>query len=234
MYYFCSVLEISISYSQTPRCLQTTSTTGCSDPFAVVTKIATAPGEKAGVLGKTEVVKNTLSPMWVQTIQADYDLGTPLKFAVSVFDEVRKGENKSMGSAVFDVGELLGARGNTKAKKMRGGGTLFAMVRKSVGSGVLRLELKGSKLKNVEGGIFGKSDPFFELSRKVDAAGSLTWDNVYRSKAVENNLNPTWEAAAIELSTLCGGNLDQPILVQVFDHESRCVRGVWFLLSVAL
>jgi hypothetical protein len=42
---------------------------------------------------------------------------------VTIFDEVRKGENKSMGSAVFDVAEVLAARGSTKAKKVKGGGT---------------------------------------------------------------------------------------------------------------
>lgn len=45
-------------------------------------------------------------------------------------------------------------------------------------------------------------------------------DNVYRSKAIKNNLNPDWEPAVIELSVLCGGNLDNPVLVQVFDFES--------------
>lgn len=154
---------------------------GTSDPFAVVTKVATTPGQKPEVLGKTEVVKNTLNPQWVTSFETDYELGTPCKIAVNIFDEVRKGDNKPMGSAIFDIAELLGARGNTKAKKLKKGGTLFAMAKKSQGSGILRLQLKGTKLKNVEG-VFGKSDPFFELLRRVDAAGSLTWDNVYRSK----------------------------------------------------
>ena len=48
----------------------------------------------------------------------------------------------------------------------------------------------------------------------------LTWDNVYRSKSLKNTLNPEWDPAVIELSTLCAGDLDLPILVSVFDHES--------------
>jgi len=192
---------------------------GTSDPFAVVTQIATARNTKPHVLGKTEVVKNSLSPQWVKVFELDYELGTPCKVAVNIFDEVRKSENKSMGSAVFEIGELLGARGNTKAKKMQKGGTIFATVRKAQGHGMLRLKMKGTKLKNVEG-MFGKSDPFFELSRKVDVAGGLTWDNVYRSEKIKNNLNPEWETAIVELSKLCGGDLDLPILVSVFDYES--------------
>jgi len=153
-------------------------------------------------------------------VTTDYELGTPCKIAVSIFDEVRKGENKEMGSAVFDVAELLGSNGNIKAKRLQKGGTLFASVRRSVGAGMLRLQLRGKKLKNVDG-LFGKSDPFFELSRRVDSDGRLTWDNVYRSKVIENNLNPEWDAAVIELSTLCSGDLDKPIQLDVYDHEKN-------------
>jgi hypothetical protein len=209
--------------------------------------VATQQGEKPKVLGKTgklfgrkqepvrpctdnttyflllvflEVIKNSLSPQWVKTFILDYELGSPVKVAVNVFDEERKGDHIAMGAAVFDIGECLGARGNTKAKKLsKGGGTLFVSVTKSEGSGMIRIKLKGSKLKNVEG-FLSKSDPFFEVSRKVSIAGGLTWDNVYRSKHIKNNLNPDWEAATIELSTLCGGDFDLPILVSVFDHES--------------
>ena len=198
---------------------------GTSDPFAVVTRIATSSGTKPEVLGKTEVVKNSLSPQFIKTFELDYELGTPTKIAVSIFDEVRKGDNKAMGSAVFDIGECLGARGNTKAKKLKKGGTVFVSVRKSEGHGILRMKLKGTKLKNVEGGLFGKSDPFFEVSRKVSSAGGLTWDNVFRSSPVKNNLNPDWESAVIELSTLCGGDLDLPVQIAVFDHESSGKHG---------
>jgi hypothetical protein len=51
---------------------------------------------------------------------------------------------------------------------------VFATVRKCQGSGLLRLQMKGVKLKNVEG-FFSKSDPFFELAKKIDAAGGQTW-----------------------------------------------------------
>jgi hypothetical protein len=34
--------------------------------------------------------------------------------------------------------------------------------------------MKGIKLKNVEG-IFSKSDPFFEIAKKINAAGGQTW-----------------------------------------------------------
>ena len=149
----------------------------------------------------------------------DYALGTPKTLAISVYDEVKKGQNKSMGSATFEVGECLGARGNTKARKIKGGGTIFCHVAKSVGSGILRLGLKGSKLKNTEG-FMRKSDPFYELSHRRDAGGGLTWDNVHRSEVVKDNLDPAWKDQTIELSVLCQGEISKPILISVFDYES--------------
>jgi Ca2+-dependent lipid-binding protein len=81
---------------------------GTSDPFAVVTKIASAPGQKPEVIGKTEVIKNTLSPNWVKSFEFDYELGTPVKIAVNIFDEERKGDNIPMGSTTFMLEEILG------------------------------------------------------------------------------------------------------------------------------
>ena len=95
---------------------------------------------------------------------------------------------------------------------------IFAHVSKSKGSGLLRLKMKGIKLKNTEG-FMRKSDPFFEICRRLDSAGGLTWDNVFRSNVVKDNLNPTWNDATVELSTLCEGDLSKPIQVVVYDYE---------------
>jgi hypothetical protein len=68
-------------------------------------------------------IKNDLSPNWVKVFKVDYELGSTVKVAVSIFDEVRKSENLPMGSCVFDIAEVLAARGNTKGKRVKGGGT---------------------------------------------------------------------------------------------------------------
>jgi len=127
-----------------------------------------------------------------------------------------------MGSGLFEVGEVLGARGNTKAKKMRNGGTLFVRITPAPvdSAGTLHLNMRGVKLKNVEG-LFGKSDPFVEISAKVNAAGGLTWQPVYRSKPVMNNLNPNWPPFSLDLSRLCDGDLDKPVLVELWDWEKN-------------
>lgn len=188
---------------------------GTADPFAVVTRMV--DGSKPEVVGRTETISNTLSPSWTKVFLVDYELGTPLKTIASIF-HAQKSDNKSMGSVVFDIGEVLGSRGGTKAKRMENS-TIFCNARKSEGKGLLRLQMKGTKLKNTEG-IFAKPDPFFELSRGINSAGGSTWDNVFRSPVIMDTLNPSWESVVVPLSILCGGDIDSPILVSVYDHES--------------
>jgi len=190
------------------------------DPYAVVTRMSTQSDERPVVLGKTECIENTTSPEWCKVFVLDYEFGEPMKLVVSLFhgSNGKKHNHKSMGSCVFDVGEILGARGQTKAKRLKMGGTLYANCRKAQGAGLLRLQLQGTNLKNTEG-FLRKSDPFFEVARQINSAGASTWDNVYRSNVVQDNLSPTWDSAVLELSTLCGGDLDLPLRVSVFDFE---------------
>ena len=85
--------------------------------------------------------KNTLDPDRVPTFTFDYELGEPTNILVKIFDEVRKGDNKPMGSAVIEIGSVLGAKGSTKAKRMQGGkGTLYARVEKAKSCGTLKLK----------------------------------------------------------------------------------------------
>ena len=56
---------------------------GVSDPFAVVTKLAEF-GNNPECMGRTEVMKNTLHPDWTKVFVFDYELGRPVKFAVTL------------------------------------------------------------------------------------------------------------------------------------------------------
>ena len=110
-------------------------------------------------------IKNSLSPDWVTSFFVDYEFGTPVSILVKVFDEVKKSENKEMGSAVFEMGAVLGAKGSTKAKQLKRGGTIFVRAEKAKGSGSLTLRMSGIDLTNTEG-FMKKSDPFYQFTRK--------------------------------------------------------------------
>jgi len=193
---------------------------GTSNPLASLTLIPAEEDELPEEIGQTEVIENSLSPRWATTFDVDFEFGNPSKILVNVYDHHQK-HNTKMGSAVFELGKILGAKGSVKAKKLRHGGILACRVQKAPDKkkGVLKLGLRGIKLKNVEY-FFGKSDPFFELSRQVQSSnGGHTWQLEYRSPVVMNDLNPEWEHISIGLDDLCDGEKRQPILISVRDWE---------------
>ena len=42
---------------------------------------------------------------------------------------------------------------------------------------------------------------------------------MHRSEFIKNNLCPVWEEATVELSLLCGGDLNSPVEIVVYDYE---------------
>ena len=164
-------------------------------------------------------------------IEIDYEIGKLTRINVGIYDEIRKAKlNKPMGNATLEIGEILGSRGNLKAKMLDNGGTLFCRITAAppTSAGILHLSLRGVGLKNVDG-LLGKSDPFVEISAQANVAGGMTWQTLFRSKHSDNDLNPIWEPFAIELNRLLDhpnkgiikqqqqDPKQQPIKISVFD-----------------
>ena len=84
----------------------------------------------------------------------------------------------------------------------------------------LCLTLEGVDMKNVERWI-GCSDPFFQVETPMKGpGGSIMWQHVHRSEHIDNNLNPRWKPAEINLDLLCQLDLDKPIRFSLFDWEA--------------
>lgn len=124
------------------------------------------------------------------------------------------------GFTFLTIKAILGAKGNTKCKEVKGGGRIYARIETSKGRGSLLLGLAGIKLKNFDG-LFNKSDPFYSISRKEHEAHATEWNVVFRSPVMKNNLNPVWDVQSIDLSVLCQGDLSRDLRLEVYDHESN-------------
>jgi hypothetical protein len=193
-----------------------------------VTLLAGGPKDKPRVLGKTEVIQNSLSPDWITQFTVDYLFGKETRITIAIFDDSRKtGKPKSMGSSQFELGEILGSRGRVKAKSLKTGGTLFCRVTKAAKEdyGVLKLQLRGEDLKVSEGvGPFGrgKPDPFFVLnSQAAHTGGSRVWHQEFRSEVVCENDQPQWNLFEISIERLCGGDQNRAIQMEVYSFEKR-------------
>ena len=85
--------------------------------------------------------------------------------------------HKVMGTGLFEVGQILGAKGNVASKSLQTGGILFAQVERSRADGAfgrMRFQLQGVNFSNTRS-LGRKSSPFFELFRKVDSPTGATW-----------------------------------------------------------
>lgn len=137
-----------------------------------------------------------------------------------------------MGSAVFEIGDILEIPGKSKGKKLKGGGILYATIDPLTdkAKGRLFIRLSGVNIKNVEGLLGGKSDPFFEFNRKEGDFTRLA----YRSQVKKNNLNPDWGEVKIDVDYLCGSNFDQPFAISIYDHEKSSKHRIIGSLSITV
>ena len=85
--------------------------------------------------------------------------------------------HKIMGTALFEVGDVVGGRGNVRSKSLQTGGAVYVHIERCSSDGdkgSMRIQLKGKKLHNVQS-IGKKSSPFYELYRRVERPTGATW-----------------------------------------------------------
>ena len=190
------------------------------DPYAVVTLMSKEAGAKPVALGKTETIANTVDPDWTKLFWIDnYQLGSELNFVVSIYN----GENnKAMGSALFEVGRILGAKGSILGKELKDqGGIVVASLESAHDFGSLQFQLQGLDLIPTQ--RMRQPDPFFEVQRLRHSAvsGARLWDTIFRSPPIQDTVNPVWGSSFLELSTLCGAHRDKPFRLVVYDHKEN-------------
>lgn len=66
--------------------------------------------------------------------------------------------------------------------------------------------------------LFGKSDPFYTISRP-NSDGTYTL--VHKSEIIKKELNPDWARGLLPLGPLCNGDMNQPLLFEVYDWDSN-------------
>jgi hypothetical protein len=129
--------------------------------------------------------------------------------------------HKVMGTALFEVGQLLGTRGNVGSKSLQTGGAVLVHIERcntEGDTGSLSFQLRGVKLSNAQS-LGRTSCPFFELYRKVDRPTGATYISVYRSNTIRSSLSPAWNAAELDLEAVCNGDMEMAMKVIVWDFR---------------
>ena len=231
-------------------------TSSKSDPFCVIEeyqepRINRAYNQQAASqsqakwveVGRSEVVVNSLDPVFVTRFKMQYRFEETQKLRVKIYDaddghvapskmDLNRqdfcGEtpvmyladiiNSSKPSRATKVSKLSG---QTKRGPARGTCTVRVEEMKNQ-NGYITMKIRAEKLSNKDG-LFGLSDPFLRLSRVVESrrrGQQSTNLPVFKTETVMNNLNPKWHEIVVSVQGLCNGDLTRAILFEVFDYDA--------------
>ena len=206
-----------------------------SDPFCVVEEFqqpvvvrgyggaAAAPTRNQArwvEIGRSEVVVNSLNPVFVTRFKMQYHFEESQKLRIKVYDaddgKIKPdkmdlsrqdfcGQTKEMYLAdVINSGtparstKIYQLEGQTKKGRAKGTCTVRVEEMKNQ-NGYISMKIRAEKLSNKDG-LFGKSDPFLRLSRVTPATRrgqAATNLPVFKTEVVMNNLNPKWNEVVL-------------------------------------
>ena len=197
-----AMTSVSVSLEFSAEGLKNKDLLGKSDPL-VRLLVPKHPTLSAGAVGKhewrevarTEVIANCTDPVWARRLKISYHFEQlqPLRFALVDVDNNTKGTGDSLGIADVTLGEIVRS-GNLRLKLVSESGrdgkygilTVRAHDDNAAGRVRVKLSFGGRNLDKKD--TFGKSDPYFVLSRAEQGRMSV----VHKSKHIMNNLNPDW------------------------------------------
>jgi len=234
------------------------------DTYAVVTSISSIGDRRSKHLegykwGETEVVCRESNPQWTETIHLQYEYGSELYFYVHVLqrsqttsselsadedDSTRsfhKAISKSFGTALFEIGDILGTKHRTKVKRLRAGGCVFCKVepvQEANATRQFRFQF-GAKTLILPGTLKRKffhhnPDVVLEIAKRPKEIVRQAWVTIYRSQPALDTLNPVWDTAELDLCTLCDGDLDRPLRFSVTIVKSQARRELMGLTETTL
>ena len=203
--------SIEILLKITCKNLKNKDTFSKSDPFVIV-------HEGKNILGKTETIKDNLSPTFSLTIPAKYYFEKVQKLTFEVKDDDGKGKSENLGQAILVVCDIVtaGMDGKEVPLMLEGKphGTIRVFARevpKGLVGAYVRFNLAATKLDKKD--VFGKSDPYI-LLYKTGKEGNPTL-SVYKSEVIKNTLDPSFKIFQIPLADIG----EEKIRIEVWDWD---------------
>ncbi|KAI3967746.1 hypothetical protein MKW92_004675 [Papaver armeniacum] len=221
-------MELSISASK----LRDMDILSKSDPM-VVAYVKKRDGQLEEI-GRTEVIMNTLNPIWVQKVSIAYQFEIVQPLVFRVFDVDTKYHNIPVKSLKLNEQDFLGEANcvlseivtkhnksltlHIQGKNAHGGirnmGTLTVHAEETVVSRLaVDMTFHCSKLENKD--HFSKSDPFLRISKIVESGGYFP---MCKTEVIENNLDPTWKPVCLAAQQFI--SKDNPLIIECFDFDN--------------
>lgn len=217
------------------------------DPFVIISLLHPDDGQTMPtILGQTEILYNTTSPQWTKPIIVqNFEFTKSMNVVIAVYDnkaimttsnptkenDIQQGA--MIGSVLFELGTVLGSKGNVTIKEMNkdgSSGVLGLRVEEydtiATAKGMLRIQFRATNLTNKDGmgfGVLAKSDPFYEiqrLRRNRHNINQAMWDPIFCSCVIDNDLNPKWPVSYIPMSALpMLSKEEEKLRIVVYDKD---------------
>lgn len=169
--------------------------------------------------GRTEVIDGSANPTWRKVIVLDCNDVE----RVVVIRVLSDDNGEVIARAQFNVAAIMAHKTSVLYEGLDDGSTIFAYATEHIiDQSPVQVQIHGRGLKNISrsrkmtGSV---SDPFYEMR---NASGNI----VYTSEVQDDNLDPDWSVAEVDLQSLCDGDFDAPIEITVFDHNRHTKHRV--------
>ncbi len=198
------------------------------------------PGRQEEEIGRTEVSRSCVNPTFKHKFRLNFVFHEEQTFVLRVFDEDLRyatglGEHDYLGGCVFSLGQLMGAKGCSLAKRLgtngknRSGAYLIV-----TGMGVVEnrevLEFRFSCQDLVQqhniiidkldrSKVIDKCRPYFRLERLNQ--DDLSWELIWKSEVKKPTLDPIWNEARLPLPLLCNDNQNNPLKITIWDYDKN-------------
>ncbi|XP_055892331.1 copine-3-like [Biomphalaria glabrata] len=197
--------------------------TSRSDPCAVV---CLKQSGKYKEVGRTEILRNTLDPAFTQTIPVEYHFEAVQQVRIRIYDvdnaTKKLKDDDFLGQVKCTLAQIVCSSPftsplYTKHKQQITNSVITVVAEEvKVNKEIAMFRFSAKQLDNKD--FLSKSDPFLEISRLLPDG---TWQVIYRTEVVKNNLHPEWRAFNLDLPTLCSGDWSKPIRLTVFDSDKN-------------
>ncbi|CAG9334743.1 unnamed protein product [Blepharisma stoltei] len=195
-----------------------------SDPFVEVYE-KNSTTNKWKRVDRTEVIWNNLNPDFVKSFKFPFQFEEQKYFQFKVYhagDDNAKIENDNfIGEAECSLGEIIGSQGQQliKTLKLPGkhesrGNIILRTEEVSANKDMVCIEMGARGLKDISS-LFGTFKPFFCISKAMENGA---YQRVYMSE-YKKGRNVSWNKIEKSLQDICTGDLDRPLLFEVYDHH---------------
>ncbi|KAK9278515.1 hypothetical protein L1049_028082 [Liquidambar formosana] len=225
-------IELSLSASH----LRDRDVLSKSDPMAVVyTKGRDGALEE---LGRTEVVLNSLNPVWITKLTITYHFEVVQTLVFRLYDVdtqfhnvevklLKLDEQQFLGEATCALSQiitksdksltldLVSREESSSSTHHRNLGELTIRAEESISSKTItEIIFRCSDLEYKD--LFSRSDPFLVISKTVESRIPIP---VCKTEVIKNDFKPIWKPVYLNLQQV--GSKDNPLLIECFNFNSN-------------